>query len=82
MFLCEAERVPTTRSTMGKRPSVFGGGMATPDGQHLQDERAGQREVVRRLCPMGGDHARSLAMLARALLARNTLLTLRGCLVC
>ena len=55
--------------------------MATPDGQHLQDERAGQREVVRRLCPMGGDHARPPAVLARALLARDALLTLRGGLV-
>ena len=55
--------------------------MATPDGQHLHDERAEQREVVRRLCPMGGEHARPSAVLSRALLPRDPLLTLRGGLV-
>ena len=81
MPLCESERVTTTRSHTGFEPSVVGGGTATPDGQHLGDERAGQREVVRRLCPMGGEHARPPAVLARALLARDPLLTLRGGLV-
>ena len=55
--------------------------MATPHGQHLHDERAEQREVVRRLCPMGGEHARPPAVLSRALLPRDPLLTLRGGLV-
>ena len=78
---CESDRVSTTRSSCGRRPSVFGGGTATPDGQHLHDERAEQREVVRRLCPMGGEHARPPAVLSRALLPRDPLLTLRGGLV-
>ena len=68
-------------SSAGERPSVFGGGTATPDGQHVHDERAEQREVVRRLCPMGGEHARPPAMLSRALLPRDPLLTLHGGLV-
>ena len=55
--------------------------MATPDGQHLHDERAGQREVVRRLCPMGGEHARPPVALSRALMPRDPLLTLCGGLV-
>ena len=73
--------MPTTRSNAAERPRVFGGGTATPDGQHLHDKRAEQREVVRHLCPMGSEHARPSAMLSRALLPRDPLLTLRGGLV-
>ena len=68
-------------SSAGETPSVFEGGTATPDGQHLHDEHVSQREVVRRLCPMGGEHARPPAVLSRALLPRDALLTLRGGLV-
>ena len=81
--------VPLTRSASGRingsttveTSDVPGGGTATLGRQHLHDERAEQREVVRRLCPMGGEHARPPAVLSRALLPRDPLLTLHGGLV-